>query len=222
MKDYMMDLKTIKKKLSDERNKEIVFVSHCVLNENTRYFGGAFCSGINKSVVEELIKRKVGIVQMECPEKVAWGGIDKKYLWIPFDKKSKSQKILIKLIYPFFVARTKYKYWIIAKKIVKDICDYQKSGYLIKGIIGIDGSPTCGIAKTLDMKESLKYFEDCDIRTLERKRFNDDMYEKCCYNDSGIFIKTLKRIFKRKGIDIPMSSVDLIKEKENVISEILL
>ena len=29
-------------RLADERGKQVVFVSHCLLNENTRYLGGAF------------------------------------------------------------------------------------------------------------------------------------------------------------------------------------
>ena len=32
-------------RLKDERGKRVVFVSHCLLNENVRYLGGAFRRG---------------------------------------------------------------------------------------------------------------------------------------------------------------------------------
>ena len=32
-------------RLADERGRRIAFVSHCLLNENTRYLGGAFKAG---------------------------------------------------------------------------------------------------------------------------------------------------------------------------------
>jgi hypothetical protein len=32
-------------RLKDERSKRVIFVSHCWLNENTRYLGGAFRPG---------------------------------------------------------------------------------------------------------------------------------------------------------------------------------
>jgi hypothetical protein len=37
--------------LKDERGKRVVFVSHCLLNENVRYLGGTF----RRSGVEEVI-----------------------------------------------------------------------------------------------------------------------------------------------------------------------
>jgi predicted secreted protein len=215
-----MKVTAIKEKLVDDRNMEITFVSHCLLNENTRYIGGAFCYGVNENVVMELLKSKTGIVQMVCPEQIVWGGIEKKYLWIPIGVKLKLKKYLLRFIYPVFIFYSKCRYWLIAKRVVREICDYIKSGYTIKRIIGIDGSPTCGVNNTLDMYKSLKYFEDIDVSMLTRKTFNDDMYRTCCVNENGLFISVLKKLLNKKGVIIDVGSIDLAEEKESLCVKI--
>ena len=66
-------LDTLREHLADERSKQVVFVSHCVLNENVRYLGGAFQrSGVDE-IIDDLQQRGVGIVQMPCPEPHAPG-----------------------------------------------------------------------------------------------------------------------------------------------------
>jgi hypothetical protein len=41
-------------RLKDERSKRVIFVSHCLLNENTRYLGGAFRRGCADKFVDAL------------------------------------------------------------------------------------------------------------------------------------------------------------------------
>ncbi len=61
--------------LRDERGRRVVLVSHCPLNENTRYAGGATRPGAVSEAVEELIGAGYGIHQLPCPEPLAWGGV---------------------------------------------------------------------------------------------------------------------------------------------------
>jgi hypothetical protein len=49
----------LSERLSDERGKRVVFVSHCLLNENARYPGGAFHSGAVPEIAE-LRRRELG------------------------------------------------------------------------------------------------------------------------------------------------------------------
>src|SRR5690348_5025831 len=67
------------RQLSDARGNKIVFLSHCLLDENVRYLGGAFHSGAIPEVVP-LIRGGLGICQMPCPEMHAWGGVHKKWM----------------------------------------------------------------------------------------------------------------------------------------------
>ena len=38
-------VRVLRNRLTDHRGGTVLFVSHCLLNENTRYMGGAFCAG---------------------------------------------------------------------------------------------------------------------------------------------------------------------------------
>jgi hypothetical protein len=61
--------------LADERSREVVFVSLCLVNENTRYLGGAFQPGAVPELLEAMRPRGAGIHQLLCREREAWGGV---------------------------------------------------------------------------------------------------------------------------------------------------
>ena len=61
--------------LRDARGRRVVLVSHCLLNENTRYAGGAMYAGAVTEIVEELVTAGYGIHQLPCPERLAWGAV---------------------------------------------------------------------------------------------------------------------------------------------------
>jgi len=67
-------------RLKDERGKRVIFVSHCLLNENTRYLGGAFRLGCVDELLDNFQQEGLGIYQMRCPEQCAWGGVLKRHL----------------------------------------------------------------------------------------------------------------------------------------------
>jgi hypothetical protein len=56
-------VRTLVERLKDDRSKKVVFVSHCLLNENARYLGGAVRPGCVDEVVDELQRQGMGIVQ---------------------------------------------------------------------------------------------------------------------------------------------------------------
>src|SRR6478735_12402052 len=66
-------------RLHDERSRRVMLVSHCLLNENTRYAGGATRPGAVAEIIDELIEAECGIHQMPCPERLAWGGVLKRH-----------------------------------------------------------------------------------------------------------------------------------------------
>ena len=73
-------LRGLRLRLQDERSGRVVFVSHCLLNQNTRYLGGAFRPGAVHEVVDPYLQDGTGICQMPCPEQLAWGGVLKRHL----------------------------------------------------------------------------------------------------------------------------------------------
>jgi hypothetical protein len=64
--------KTLSERVVDARGKHVVFLSHCLLDENVRCLGGAFHSGAVPGT-QALIRSGVGICQLRCPEQRAWG-----------------------------------------------------------------------------------------------------------------------------------------------------
>ena len=108
-------LKKLSTKLKDERSKKVIFVAHCILNENTRYFGGAFNKCFNNKIINEMHKRGYGIVQMQCPEQKAWGGVLKKYIWLSLGSKKTILYKFKNIILPIFLLYTKK----VTKKLLK-------------------------------------------------------------------------------------------------------
>ena len=53
--------------LADARGGRVVFLSHCLLNQNVRYLGGAGRAGGVSEVVDGYLGRGIGICQLPCP-----------------------------------------------------------------------------------------------------------------------------------------------------------
>lgn len=204
----------LRKKLADERSNKIIILSHCVLNENTRYLGGAFYKGIVPGIIETAFDKGCGIVQMPCPEQEAWGGVLKKYMWLGFGIK---QTLLYKfriILLPVFIFYTKFAYKRIARNIARNLIDYHKSGFQITGIVGIDGSPSCGVNASLDMGKSFDFFASLNTETVDRNHMNDRMYKTCLVNQKGLFISEIEKILIKHGIHIALFSHSILDEME--------
>jgi uncharacterized protein YbbK (DUF523 family) len=51
----MSKIDLLKEKLKDARGNKVIFVSHCLLNENTRYLGGATRKGAVNEILNEVL-----------------------------------------------------------------------------------------------------------------------------------------------------------------------
>jgi len=207
-------INAIKTKFADERSGNIILLSHCLLNENTRYFGGAFQRNFSKEILEQIHTKGYGIIQLPCPEQKAWGGLQKPYLWLGIDNKKTIIYPFRHLIYRFFILHTKRIYSKIANKTVKEIRDQMKAGYTVKGIIGIGGSPTCGVQTSLDISR-INEFANLKLNQLDRKSWNDLIYTKFLQNKAGLFMKILQKKLRRRKTDLVFYEFDLQKEMNN-------
>jgi|LSQX01.1.fsa_nt_gb predicted secreted protein len=206
--------------LEDRRGKEVVFVSHCLLNVNTRYLGGAFRKGSVTEIIEDMMAMGVGIVQMKCPEQYAWGGVLKKYLWIAIDTKGTIIHFIKPLLLKIFLVYTRSIYKRVARETVYMIRDYYKSGYKVLGMIGIDGSPSCGVTARLDMKEAFDFFANQKIDHIEVNKFNTELYAKCTAKGKGIYFEEIVKKLKSLNIDVPIYGHSLIAEMRDEKSKI--
>jgi predicted secreted protein len=209
-------LELLSRRLADERSREVVFVSHCLLNENTRYLGGAFHPGVVPEVVEAVRRRGAGIHQMRCPEQRAWGGTLKPWLLPAYGARGTLRHRVRRPLLRAFVAYTRLAYRRLAREAARDIEDYVRSGVAVIGIVGVDASPSCGVATTLDLGCSLAVLADSPIATIDRRRINQAAVAGCVVAGEGLFVRALKRELARRHLDVPFLSHDLVAEMHGV------
>jgi uncharacterized protein YbbK (DUF523 family) len=199
-------------RLADERGRRVVFVSHCLLNENTRYLGGAFKVGAVPGVVTGLLEAGVGISQMPCPEQRAWGGVLKRLLLRAYGIKGSPMYPLRRPLLRLFVAYSRVAYARLARGVAREIADYQRSGYEVVGVIGVGSSPSCGVSHTLDMRRSLEVIAACPITSIDRATMNQRAVVGCRTPGEGIFTQQLRRRLNRDGMTVPFVEYDIVAE----------
>jgi hypothetical protein len=205
-------VRTLLDRLRDERGRRVMLVSHCLLNENTRYAGGATRPGAVADVVDELVGDGTGIHQLPCPERLAWGGVLKPYSLVLYGAKGGPLYPLRGLLLGPFVWWTRLVYRRLARRVVRDVADYRRSGIAVEGIVGIGASPSCGVATTLDLRASLDVLAACPLARLTRETMNDRAVLGCRRPGAGLFMQELDRELARRGLTVPAFEHDLAAE----------
>jgi len=161
----------------DKRGKKIVLVAHCFFNQNSKIDECAHYPGAILEAAKALINTEVGIIQMPCPE-MFYLGLDRQAdpkvnravasedTRVAKRMQEEQSKILCKSM---------------ADSIVYQVEEYTKHGFHIVGLIGMNGSPTCGVNTNWQ-----------DGQELEGK---------------GIFIEILEKALKDKEIFINMVGI---------------
>jgi predicted secreted protein len=166
------------------REKEIVLVCHCLLNCHSKVEGSFKDEGMEGNIIRYLIEKKIGIIQLPCPEttiagKRRWGQVKEQYDTPYFRKHCKE------LFLPF----------------LDQIKDYHNNGYTVKAIIGIDGSPSCGVNKTCS--SSNWGGEIGNVNVIETKINDLQMIQ-----GKGIFIEEIEKILADNTICINILAFD--------------
>jgi len=214
----MAKIHLLQEKLKDERGKTVVFLSHCLLNENTRYLGGACRKACVDELIDDLQKQGIGIVQMKCPEQKTWGGVLKREMLMGYGIKGTLLNAFRKPYMLLFIWKTKRSFKKIAQDVVSEIKDYMDSGFEVMGIIGIKGSPSCGVSASMDLKKSADFVAQLDIGKINKDFMNDYFYKNCLVNKSGLFFDELKRALSANHIKVKFFEHDLLMEIERKIS----
>lgn len=176
------------------RNKKIILISHCLLNVNAKVNGLAKYKGVQNELIKLLIDEGIGIIQLPCPE-MGCAGIRR---W----GQAKEQ-----LDTPYFI---KYCNEIFTP-ILDQVIDYQKNGYKVIAIIGVDGSPSCGVGQTCSSEKWGGELANC--RNTEEIKNDIKMV-----NESGIFMEQIKRLLEDNHLYIPMLSVEEDNPANSVVN----
>ncbi len=129
---------------SDKRGKKVILVAHCILNQNAKLDECAHYPGAIREIIQLLLERGIGMIQMPCPELIRLG-LDRQA-----DKSTshtvQSEDTRISRIMQEAEAQKLCKK--ISEDIVYQVEEYQKNGFEVLGLLGINGSPTCGVETT--------------------------------------------------------------------------
>ena len=118
----------IKESHQDARSGMMIFLSHCILNQNACVRGLASQPAVIRELVDMLLSHDVAFCQMPCPEITyvgsrRWGMIKEMYDTPMFRKH--------------------------CRKIASSMCDlaltYEANNHHVLGFVMRDGSPTCGL-----------------------------------------------------------------------------
>lgn len=166
------------------RSRKLILVSHCLLNSNSKVEGLSKYKGVLKEFFEWAFKNGVGIIQLPCPEMSIyginrWGHVKEQFDTMHFRKMSR------KMLMP----------------IVEQVKNYKENDYKIIGVLGVDGSPSCGVNKTCSSKTwkgELSGNEELDLM-LKDIRLIDE---------AGVFMEELKKILKEESINLNFYAID--------------
>ncbi|KMT22252.1 CD3072 family TudS-related putative desulfidase [Clostridium cylindrosporum] len=177
-----------------ERGRKIILLCHCILNCNSKVEGLSTFKSMIKNLVDILHSEDVGVIQLPCPEMHVYGIKRWGHVKDQFDT-------------PFFREQCR----IILEPTVNQVKNYMDNGYDVLGVVGIDGSPSCGVNLTYRGNfggefSCIENYKEC-IDTLKM------------VNEEGVFIEELKSILNEKGLDIPFVALledDMVRSIEDI------
>ena len=190
----------------------MVLLSHCLLNENVRYLGGAGRSGGVQEVVDDWLGRGVGIYQLPCPEQRAWGGVLKRRMLATFGSADTVWAPATRLLLAPFVHYTRRVYARLARSVARDVADYRRSGIEVVGVVGIGSSPSCGVHTTLDLPAAVDALTRCPLARLDRRTVNEDVVAAHSRPGEGMFTCALRQQLEQVGVSVPFYEHDLLSE----------
>jgi predicted secreted protein len=118
----------------DKRSKKVVLVAHCILDQNSRISGCGLFPGAMGEAARVLVDSGVGLVQLPCPE----------LLHLGLDRvRHEGSKIGVWAALSTPTGRQACKDML--QDVVCQIREYRKHGFEVLGVVGIDGSPACGV-----------------------------------------------------------------------------
>jgi predicted secreted protein len=157
------------------RSKQILIVCHCVLNANAKVYPLAGVGGVFMDSLGSYIESGCGLFQLPCPETTylgmnRWGMTKEQYDHANF--RAHCREIL--------------------KFPLVQLQAFAEAGYELTGVMGMDGSPNCGVNLTCEGYEGGELGDPENIaRQLDALRF---------VTGKGVFMIELLEMLQRIGI----------------------
>lgn len=119
--------------MTDVRSRRIVFLAHCLLNQNAKVAGLATHPGIFSPLIALLAEAGVGIVQLACPEFIHLGP---------------SRPLGTDTVEQYDTPEYRTTCLDIARRAAAQAASYREAGYQIVCVLGVEGSPSCSVSST--------------------------------------------------------------------------
>ena len=162
----------VRRKFDQVRSGKVVFAAHCILNQNARITTAADFPAMFEPLVDWLKAHKIGIIQMPCPE-LRVLGLGRVTVREGLET-AEGHKHLHELI----------------DDLIYEIREYQFQGFKVVGILGKQGSPSCGVTET----------------------WLDDRHQK----GVGVFIRLFRERMAREGLGVEILGVADHQQQEAI------
>jgi len=171
---------------TDKRSKKIIFLSHCILNQNSISDGTADFPGTNSELLKFLIRSDAGIVQMPCPELLCLG-LDRGNIH-GSESPIVVENTRIRKLLSSTASAKKIKN--LVNQLLMQMDEYKKNGFEIPGIVGINRSPSCGV----------------DTTSMNNKEVAGE----------GVFIKVLREEMEKRNIHTKVIGIKALETKKDI------
>jgi len=203
---------TIQNGLVDARSWRVVFVSHCLFNENVRFLGGATRLGAVTEVLSPYIEDGVGLVQMPCPEQRVWGGVLKRWMVALYGRRILRWRPARRVVVAVVRFVTEFEYGRLARHTAAQIVDYVRSGLAVVEVVGVGASPSCGVHTTVDLDGAIAAMARCDRARVDAATVIRDVVAANVVDGEGMFVAKLRARLARRGVAVPFREHDLLAE----------
>lgn len=174
--------------------KRIILISHCFLNDAAKLKNQPVKEQAEerrkkRTLLGDLIKSGIDMIQLPCPEFYLYGSERWGHAASQFD-------------HPFYRQEVRR----MLEPILLQVESYleRPDRFEILAVIGIDGSPSCGVHDTYDGDWGGEFCGPVPVQetidTLKRE-------EK-----PGVFMEVLRTMLKERGICLPFYSLDSFEE----------
>ncbi len=178
-----------------ERIQKIAVVCHCMLNPASKVLcrdeqESRHETYMRNAALHDLHDREVGLLQLPCPEFTLYGPLR----WGVVREQADNV---------FFRAHCRR----ILEPVVEQLCEYAAHPELFEvlGIVGIDGSPSCGVSKTC----SGDWFGELFAGSNEQRKLSPAKEAEC----SGVFMEELIGLLNQRGLTLPVFSLQDLTER---------
>ena len=165
-----------------KRGKKIVLVANCLLNVNSKVNGLAEEEGVS-SIVQEIFSQGYGLIQLPCIEMATFGvkrwGVVREQCDFPGYHENCN-----KLLSP----------------VIDQIKDFRDNGYVISGVIGLDGSPSCGVNFTVR--------GDWGGEFIAENNYQDRIDSVTLVPGMGMMMEILQDLLLENDIKIPFHGIN--------------